>query len=83
MSRGILEYLQDIAREFDLNPDEFAPISTWFSYGSNLSRENFEDKMSDYGSNLTLVRARRSRLRGWTRDPTTSPYLTPVTPSEP
>jgi hypothetical protein len=50
-----------------LKPEEFTPVSTWFSYGSNLFKHDFERKMLEHGSFLSLARARPAVLKGWTR----------------
>lgn len=60
------EYLSEIGKIFKgIKPNEFYPISTWFSYGSNLFKQDFERKMLDHGSYLSLIRARPSRREGW------------------
>lgn len=50
-----------------LKASEFTPISIWFSYGSNLFRQDFERKMLEYGSFLSLVRPRVAHLPIWNR----------------
>lgn len=62
------EYLLEIGSIFrGVKANGFYPISTWFSYGSNLFKQDFERKMTDHGSFLSLVRARPGRLEGWKR----------------
>lgn len=62
------EYLREITDRFaGIKLTDFDPVSTWFSYGSNLLKQDFERKMIDHGSYLSLMRARRGSLEGWKR----------------
>jgi hypothetical protein len=62
------QYLHELEKEFSgIRANDLSPISTWFSYGSNMFRQDFEHKMITYGSYLSLVRARPARLRLWDR----------------
>lgn len=45
----------------------FDPTSVWFSYGSNLDRSDFEHKMKNIGSSLTLQGVSRATLRDFRR----------------
>ncbi len=65
--RPFLECLQREFKEENIRAEEVNPISTWFSYGSNLYRPDFESKIKEYGSNLSLLCALRSTLSGYER----------------
>jgi len=67
LPKDLSQLLQVIGERFKVNPEGFNPISTWFSYGSNLFKQDFERKMIDRGSYLSLLRARPARLEGWKR----------------
>ena len=61
-------YLESFWKGYNqLKFEDFAPISTWFSYGSNLFKQDFERKMQENGSPSSLARARVALLRGWKR----------------
>ena len=51
----------------DIHLIELVPFSIWFSYGSNLCRSDFEEKMKKRGSNLSLLNPKTFRLWGWKR----------------
>jgi hypothetical protein len=69
MVHEALPFLKSMATEFpdDIIIEEFSPISIWFSYGSNLSTPDFEHKMREHGSSLSLLRPRPGTLVGWRR----------------
>ncbi len=63
-------YLREILEKFEdagVELNGLTPLSTWFSYGSNLCRADFERKMIMRRSSLSLLRARRASLTGWMR----------------
>lgn len=69
MTLDSMSFLGAIAAEFkEAKIEEFSPISVWFSYGSNLFAPDFERKMKEHGSFLSLLQARPGRLRGWKRE---------------
>lgn len=46
---------------------DLVPSSFWFSYGSNLCKADFEEKMKKRGSRLSLLNPIVFRLREWKR----------------
>lgn len=61
-------FLTELEKEFkEIRLEEFYPVSIWFSYGSNLFAPDFEMKMREHGSSLSLLRPRTAFLRGWRR----------------
>lgn len=59
--------LLSLKNEYEIEPEELTPTSTWFSYGSNLLRSNFEQKMKRNGSNLSLLCALKATLPDFER----------------
>jgi len=59
--------LECLKAKFGIEREELTPTSTWFSYGSNLSKLDFERKMKKNDSNLSLLCAVRSTLKGYER----------------